>query len=100
MAASWGPFTSGCMTFWPVAARIPRSRLAGPRRKVDTMSLTLTWRAATSIPVDGSVLRPETFLDSLADQASRSRLAMGNTSMELGELFRVQGTRGDERLTI
>ncbi len=64
------------------------------------MSLTLTWRAATAIPVDGSVLRPEMFLDSLAGQASRTRLAMGNTTMELGELFRVQGTRGDERLTV
>jgi len=64
------------------------------------MSLTLTWRAATTIPVDGSALRPEMFLGSLADQVSRTKLAMGNTTVELGELFRVQGTCGDERLTV
>jgi len=64
------------------------------------MSLTLTWRGGTTFPVDGSVLRPETFLDSPADQVSRTRLAVGNTAMELGELFCVQGTRGDERLTV
>lgn len=64
------------------------------------MSLTLTWRDATAIPVDGSVLRPETFLDSSAEQASRTRLAMGNTTVEMGELFRVEGTRGNDRLTV
>ncbi len=64
------------------------------------MSLLFAWRDATSLPVDGSVLRPETFLESSADQASRTRLALGNSTVELGELFRVEGTRGDERLTI
>jgi len=64
------------------------------------MSLSLTWRAATALPVDGSVLRPETFLDSMADQARRTPLGVGNTMVEMGELFQVEGTSGDDRLTI
>ena len=55
------------------------------------MSLTLTWRAATAIPVDGSALRPEMFLDSLADQASRTRLAMGNTQRNWENCFACGG---------
>jgi formylmethanofuran dehydrogenase subunit C len=64
------------------------------------MSLLFQCRKVTAIPLNGSVLRPETFLGRSADQASRIRLAMGNTTAELGELFRGRGTQGDERLTI
>jgi hypothetical protein len=52
------------------------------------MSLLFAWRDATTLSVDGSVLRSETFLESSAEQASRTRLALGNKTAELGELFR------------
>ena len=59
------------------------------------MSLTLDWRGVTSLPVDGAPLRPGTFLDLSADQASRTPLRVGNTTADLAELFRVQGIGGD-----
>jgi formylmethanofuran dehydrogenase subunit C len=64
------------------------------------MSLTLQWKAATTLPVDGTLLRPESFLEHAAAQTSRMQVRLGNTSVELGELFAVQGERGDERLTL
>ncbi len=64
------------------------------------MSLTLTWQAATAMAVDGSALRPECYVDCSADQVSRIRLGVGNGTMELGELFRVEGSGGDDGLTI
>jgi len=64
------------------------------------MSLTLKWKAATTLPVDGSLLRPEGFLGREAGVAARMGIRLGNTSVELSELFEVQGDRGDERLTL
>ena len=64
------------------------------------MSLTLKWRAATTLPVDGSPLRPECFLEQAAGVAARMSVRVGNSPVELGELFEVQGERGDECLTL
>ncbi|MFO0890447.1 MAG: formylmethanofuran dehydrogenase subunit C [Isosphaeraceae bacterium] len=64
------------------------------------MSLSLTWLDATTLPVDGSALCPEGFRDRTADEARQVRLRLGNTSVDLAELFRVEGGRGDDRLAI
>jgi formylmethanofuran dehydrogenase subunit C len=64
------------------------------------MSLVLKWLGATSIPVDGSNLRPASFRDPAPAEAGRTRLRVGNGSAELGELFGVEGERGDERLVV
>src|SRR4051812_47483305 len=64
------------------------------------MSLTLTWRSVTSLPVDGSTLCPETFKGLSADEACRRPLRLGNATVDLGELFAVAGDGGDERLTV
>jgi formylmethanofuran dehydrogenase subunit C len=63
------------------------------------MSLFLTWKSATSLPVDGSPLKPETFRGMSADQARRMMLRVGNTTERLGELFEVKESEGDDVLT-
>lgn len=64
------------------------------------MSLTLTWRSATTLPVDGSPLRPATFAGCSAAGAARTRLRLGNAVVELGELFDVSGDGGNGRLIV
>ena len=64
------------------------------------MSLTLTWSARPRFRWMGRPLRPDRYINRSVDQASRTRLGVGNGSMDLGELFRVEGTGGDDRLTI
>lgn len=64
------------------------------------MPLTLSWRGVTSLPVDGSPLHPLTFRSHNADQIRRTPLRMGNTKVDLAELFHVQGTGDELRLTI
>jgi formylmethanofuran dehydrogenase subunit C len=63
------------------------------------MSLSLTWKSATSLPVDGSPLKPETFRGMSADQARKMMLRLGNTTERLGELFEVKESEGDDVLT-
>ncbi len=64
------------------------------------MPLVLKWRGATVLPVDGSGLSPESCRDRAPDEVKRRRLPLGNTSVELGELFQVAGTKGDEELVV
>src|SRR5262245_51872822 len=64
------------------------------------MSLTLTWRSATSLPVDGSWLRPESFSGKAAAEARRMPIRLGNTTVNLAELFQVDGSEGDDHLTL
>jgi formylmethanofuran dehydrogenase subunit C len=64
------------------------------------MSLTLTWKAATALPVDGTPLRPEQFFEVSCREAARTPLRVGNASLPLAELFDVHGSSGDERLTL
>ncbi|WP_165229913.1 formylmethanofuran dehydrogenase subunit C [Aquisphaera insulae] len=65
------------------------------------MSLTLTWLAATSLPVDGAPLRPDSLLGLGLDEVRRVSLKVGNRPAELGELFEVRGDDGgDDRLTV
>jgi formylmethanofuran dehydrogenase subunit C len=64
------------------------------------MSLTLTWRSANSLPVDGATISPAAFEGLSSVGASRLRLGLGNTRIELGELFDVAGDKGDDRLIV
>jgi formylmethanofuran dehydrogenase subunit C len=61
------------------------------------MPLTLTWKGPIGRPVEGESLRPDTLAGS-ADEIARRTVLAGNASVELGELFRVEGDGGDGRL--
>lgn len=63
------------------------------------MPLTLTWLGATRLPVEADALRPDRLDGLAADEAARLRLPVGNTTAELGELFRVEG-RCDAELVL
>jgi formylmethanofuran dehydrogenase subunit C len=58
------------------------------------MPLTLTWNGSIGRAVDGDDLRPETLAGSAASVA-RIKVPAGNSTVELGELFRVEGDGGD-----
>jgi formylmethanofuran dehydrogenase subunit C len=64
------------------------------------MPLILRWRGATTLPVEASALRPETFLDRSTADAARVSLLAGNRPAELGELFAAEGTAGDGEVVV
>lgn len=64
------------------------------------MPLTLRWRASTTLTVDGSPLKPETFRERSSAEAARVALRVGNATAELGELFDIEGDGADESLII
>jgi len=64
------------------------------------MPLTLRWRASTTLPVDGSPLKPETFRERSSTDAARVVLRVGNATAELGELFDIEGDAADESLIV
>ena len=61
------------------------------------MPLILTWKGPIGRPVDGDDLRPET-LAGPAAAIARRRVPAGNSSVELGEVFRIEGDGGDGHL--
>jgi formylmethanofuran dehydrogenase subunit C len=61
------------------------------------MPLTLTWKGPIGRPVDGDDLRPET-LNGPAAVAARIRVPAGNSTLELGELFELEGDGDDGHL--
>jgi formylmethanofuran dehydrogenase subunit C len=58
------------------------------------MPLTLTWNGPIGRAVDGDDLRPET-LGGPSDVVARIGVPAGNSTVELGELFRVEGNGSD-----
>ena len=58
------------------------------------MPLILTWKGPLGRPVEGEGLRPEILVGTPAEVA-RLRVPAGNSSVEVGELFRVEGNGGD-----
>jgi formylmethanofuran dehydrogenase subunit C len=62
-----------------------------------TMPLTLTWKGPIGRPVDGDDLRPET-LGAPATDVARLAVPAGNSTVELGDLFRIEGDGGDGHL--
>jgi len=64
------------------------------------MPLTLRWRASTTLPVDGSPLKPETFRERTLADAARVVLRVGNATAEVSDLFDVEGDAADESLIV
>ncbi len=64
------------------------------------MSLTLRWRSASTLPVRGESLKPETFASLSPGEAAHLVIGLGNTRIELGELFEIDGSTGDDTLKI
>jgi formylmethanofuran dehydrogenase subunit C len=64
------------------------------------MPLTLTWLDTTRLPVEADTLRPEALAGLAAAEVARLRLPHGNTSAEVGELFRVEGNADDSHLIL
>lgn len=59
------------------------------------MPLTLNWLESTTLPVEAQALRPEDFATLSAAEVAARRVPIGNTSVEVGELFRVAGDGSD-----
>lgn len=64
------------------------------------MPLILRWRESTTLPVDGSPLKPETFRERSSADAARVALRVGNSTAEVGELFVVEGNAADESMIV
>lgn len=64
------------------------------------MSLTLTWTSARALAIDATILRPESFLGQSPAQVGRTWIPAGNEKIQVGELFRIEGDAGDDRLTL
>jgi formylmethanofuran dehydrogenase subunit C len=62
-----------------------------------TMPLTLTWKGPIGRGIDGDDLRPETLAGTSAVVA-QILVPAGNSAVELGELFRIEGDGGDGEL--
>lgn len=64
------------------------------------MPLTLRWNGSTTLQVEGEALRPEAMAGLSSAEIMRVRMAVGNGSAELGELFAVEGDAGDGRVRL
>ena len=64
------------------------------------MPLTLTWTAATPLPVDAGDLRPDALAGLSAGEVARRRVLAGNAPAEVGELFRIEGALDDGHLIL
>ncbi|MDR3621008.1 MAG: formylmethanofuran dehydrogenase subunit C [Paludisphaera borealis] len=64
------------------------------------MALTLRWRSSTTLPVDGSPLKPETFRERTSADAARVALRVGNATAEVGDLFEIEGDAADGALVV
>jgi len=64
------------------------------------MPLTFHWLSTTTLPVHGESLKPETFEGLSPSEAARLSIGLGNAAAELGDLFRIEGTTGDDVLKL
>src|SRR4051794_36286727 len=62
------------------------------------MPLRLLWNGSTALPVEAEGLRPDALCALAAAEVARLRVPVGNTSAEVGELFRVEGDGADGQL--
>src|SRR4051812_37113660 len=88
----------------PTATGPPRSRITGnPESDVEeahAMPLTLRWRSATTLPVVAVGVRPDVLGPLPAAEVARRPIQTGNSRIELGELFAVEGDGADGRLVL
>lgn len=59
------------------------------------MSLTLRWKGATNLPVEGESLRPDGFAGLTTHEVAGRHLLVGHTEVEVGDLFAVSGDARD-----
>ncbi len=64
------------------------------------MPLTLSWLGSTTLPIEADGLRPEDLAPLSAAEVSARTVPIGNASIELGELFRVEGDGSDGQLIL
>ena len=64
------------------------------------MPLILPWRSSTTFPVDGSLLKPESFRERTSTDAARDPPRVGNATADLGDLFDIEGDAADESLVV
>ncbi|WP_406697029.1 formylmethanofuran dehydrogenase subunit C [Singulisphaera sp. Ch08] len=64
------------------------------------MALNLRWRATTSLTVEAEGLAPETLSSMSAAEVRRRKVSLGNSEVELGELFEIEGSAEDGHLTL
>jgi formylmethanofuran dehydrogenase subunit C len=64
------------------------------------MPLTLRWNGATNLPVEAEGLRPDLLQTLDEPEVARLRVAVGNGSAEVGELFGVEGSAADGQVVI
>jgi formylmethanofuran dehydrogenase subunit C len=62
------------------------------------MPLTLRWKDATALPVEAETLCPERLAGLSVADIARQRLPLGNTSVELRDLFAIDGDLNDEHV--
>lgn len=64
------------------------------------MALKLTWKATTTLPVDGSRLRPDLLGTQSTLEVSRLTLRVGNADTTVGDLFVVEAIDGADALVL
>jgi formylmethanofuran dehydrogenase subunit C len=64
------------------------------------MPVLLEWRGATRLPVEAEGLTPEALAPLSAAELARWPLKVGNASMALGELFRIEGSYDIDQLVL
>src|SRR6187431_388899 len=73
----------------------PCSLLPAPRRQF--MSITLTYRGETSLPVEVEGLTPDWAWDKPLAEIEQFEIYHGNQKVPLGEMFALAGDAGDKR---
>jgi formylmethanofuran dehydrogenase subunit C len=64
------------------------------------MPLQLHWRGATRLPVDAEGLAPASLASLTVAECARWPLKVGNASMALGELFRIERSGDDDQIVL
>lgn len=64
------------------------------------MALFLRWRGTTTLPVEADGITPQKLASLSAADVGRSRVRLGNSVVELGELFEVDGSADDGHLNL
>ncbi|SIO65980.1 formylmethanofuran dehydrogenase, subunit C [Singulisphaera sp. GP187] len=64
------------------------------------MALNLRWRGTTRLTVEAEGLAPERLAVLSAVEIGRSKVSLGNSQVELGELFTIEGSAEDRHLTL
>ena len=64
------------------------------------MPITLSWKGATSLPVEGEFLRPDVLGGLSRDDVAHRLVPVGNTSAEIGDLFAISGEAETDALVL